>query len=485
LGGWGPADLADILKTATAQARRLADAVARAAERSPVRVSLPTLPLPPVSYHPRVQAGSFDLELRAQVQQFGAEAARRPHVALVNPQCLDQVSPPGERLDVTAELASGFPYTIAHASALGRLLAQLILPASPKKGLITDLDDVVWRGLLGDVGPDGVSWDLEHKSQAHGLYQRMLRSLAQAGVLIAAASKNDSVAVAEAFEVREELAALRPHLFPIEASWGPKSEAVARILRTWNIGADSVVFLDDSPMELAEVQAAWPDLTCLRFPRESDAGVYALLGELRDLFGKDSISADDALRLESLRRAEAFREEVLGGVGRPDDFLAEIDAELSFRFINEAPDPRGLELINKTNQFNLNGRRYSAGDWRAFLNDPGAWQMTVEYKDKFGPLGAVAAAAGRGGPARVDCWVMSCRAFSRRIEHACLKVLFDRLGSASVVFAFESTPRNGPLKSFFAEFLGGEPSGPFEFSRSRFEATCPPLWHRIKESAND
>jgi FkbH-like protein len=484
LGGWGPADLTDILNTATAQARRFAHALARAAERAPVRVSLPTLPLPPVSYHPRVQAGSFDLELRALVHQFGAEAARRPSVALVNPQRLDQVSPLDQRLDVAAELASGFPYTIAHASALGRLLAQLVLPAPPKKGLITDLDEVVWRGLLGEVGPHGVSWDLEHKSQVHGLYQRMLRSLAESGVLIAAASKNDPAAVAEAFEAREDLAALRPHLFPMEVSWGPKSEAVARILRAWNIGADSVVFLDDSPMELAEVQAAWPDVTCLRFPQESDAGVYALLGELRDLFGKGSVSADDALRLESLRRAEAFREEALSAGGRPDDFLAGIDSELSFRFVKEAPDPRALELINKTNQFNLNGRRYSVGDWRAFLNEPSAWLMIVEYKDKFGPLGTVAAAAGRGGPARVDSWVMSCRAFSRRIEHACLKVLFDRLGSASVVFAFESTPRNGPVKSFFSEFLGREPSGPFKFSRSRFEAACPPLWHRIKEPAH-
>jgi FkbH-like protein len=486
LGGWRPRDLKDILETVTAQARRLTAAVARLSGRAPVRLSLPTLPLPPVSYHRGVRASSFDLEVQALVRQFGAEAARSAGVALVNPQRLDLVSPPGQRLDVAADLASGFPYTLSHASGLGRLLAQLVLPAASKKGLITDLDDTLWRGLLGEVGPHKVNWDLDHKSQAHGLYQQMLVSLAEAGTLIAAASKNDPAVVAEVFEVRRDLSALQAHLFPTEVSWGPKSEAVGRILRTWNVSSDDVVFVDDSPLELAEVRAAWPTLTCLRFPKESSAGVYALLEQLRDLFGKDSVSADDSLRLDSLRRAGVFEEGASGAGNDADEFLSGLDAELSVRFGKETSNPRALELINKTNQFNLNGRRYTEGDWRAFLDDPGTWLVTVGYRDKFGPLGTIAAVAGRaGGRVLAESLVLSCRAFSRRIEHACLKLLFDRLGSAVIAFAFEPTPRNGPLRSFFAGFLGGEPGGPFDLSRWGFESVCPPLHHRIKEPGHD
>ena len=114
-----------------------------------------------------------------------------PNVRIVNPQRLDALSPPAERLDVKAELMSGFPYRTAHASVVAELLAEPLKPVMPKKGLITDLDDTLWRGILGEVGAHGVTWDLDHYSHMHGLYQQLLNSLAEAGVLIGVASKND------------------------------------------------------------------------------------------------------------------------------------------------------------------------------------------------------------------------------------------------------------------------------------------------------
>ncbi|HEY0466866.1 MAG TPA: HAD-IIIC family phosphatase, partial [Polyangiaceae bacterium] len=419
----------DILAMVITMAERFLGAIERAAARVPLRLSLPTLPLPPVSYFPGARSSSFDLELKARILEFGSRAASNPNVAVVNSQRLDRTSPPDQRRDVTAEIASGFPYTLHHASALGRALAELVAPPVPKKGLITDLDDTLWRGLVGEVGASGVTWDLDHKSHAHALYQQMLASLAQSGVLLAVASKNEASTVDQAFDVREELAALRKSLYPMEVSWGPKSEAVGRILRAWNIAPDSVVFIDDSPLELAEVHASWPELTCIRFPKESDAQVYGLLEQLRDSFGKATISAEDSLRSDSLRHAEAFWEE-RAAQSDPDQFLAQLDAELTLNFAREPLDPRVLELINKTNQFNLNGRRFSQGDWLSYLNAPGAWLATVGYKDKFGPLGTIGAIAGQRGAASaaltVEAWVLSCRAFSRRIEHACLRAVFDR-----------------------------------------------------------
>ena len=246
------------------------------------------------------------------------------------------------------------------------------------------------------------------------------------------------------------------------------------------------MFVDDSPLELDEVKTAWPDVTCLRFPRENDTQILALLESLRDLFGKRGLSAEDALRAESIRRNAQYREEQMQGTTDPNAFLASLDAEIAFQGNKSAADARVLELLNKTNQFNLNGQRYGDGDWRAYLDDPTTWVLSVEYRDKFGPLGTIAVLTGHqaeiaGGPARVDSWVMSCRAFSRRIEHACLRALFDWLEVPAMAFALLETPKNGPLRSFFADLLGGEPSGLVELTREVFEAACPPLSHRIKE----
>lgn len=485
VGGWRPSDLADITRTVEAQARRFASAITRVAERVPLRVSLPTLPLPPVSYFPGAYSGAFDLSLRAAILQLGAHAALASNVALINAQRLDYASPIGQRREVATELASGFPYTLAHASQLGKALAELVTPAAAKKGLITDLDDTLWRGLVGEVGAHGVTWDLDHKSHSHALYQQVLVSLADSGVLLAVASKNDALAAAQAFELREELAPLHGSLFPMEVSWGPKSQGVARILRAWNVGADSVVFVDDSPLELAEVQAAWPDITCVRFPKESDAEVYGLLERLRDLFGKTTLSAEDAVRRESLRQGAAFQQEIAAGGVDSEQFLAQLDADLTLTVGVDSNDRRALELINKTNQFNLNGRRFSEGDWLARLSDPQAFVVTIAYKDKFGPLGTIGVITGTleqpGHGLTVDAWVLSCRAFSRRIEHACLKFMLEHFGAAQLALEFEVTPKNGPLQTFLRDLFGSQPIAPLLVRRSEFEKFCPPLYHRLKE----
>jgi FkbH-like protein len=353
LGGWTIKVLADILKTVSARVERFSGAIERLAPLAPVALCLPTLPIPPAAHLPVRQAGTFDLGLREAVAAFAARVSTTPGVRIVSPQRLDELSPLRDRLDVRTELSSGFPYRLAHAAAVAGLLARSLWAPTPKKGLITDLDDTLWRGIVGDVGVDAISWDLDQHGQVHGLYQQFLGSLADAGVLIAVASKNDPQTVNEAFE-RVDLILSKECVFPMEVGWGAKSEAVTRILRSWNIASDSVVFVDDSPMELAEVAAAYPDLECVLFPKSNEQGVYELLGQLRELFGKSTISRDDTLRLESLRRSPEWFGKADAASTPPDDFLAAAEAEITLNATKDPPDPRALELINKTNQFNLN-----------------------------------------------------------------------------------------------------------------------------------
>ncbi|MFO0893146.1 MAG: HAD-IIIC family phosphatase, partial [Isosphaeraceae bacterium] len=386
LSGWKPEDCRDVVATVALGIERCERAITRLGEDLPVVAAMPSLPIPPFSYFPGEVMGPFEAELRASVALMAARLSRLSRVKLISPQRLDSLSPLPQRHDVTSDLTAGFPYSIAHASAVASLIALAAIPPTPKKGLITDLDDTLWRGILGEVGASGISWHLDQQSHSHGLYQQMLRSLSEAGALTAVASKNEPANVAEAFR-REDLAVPGERLFPVEVSWGPKSEAVRRIIETWNIGEDSVVFVDDSPMELAEVKAAHPGVECLLFPRGDDQKVYELVVRLRDLFGKTAISEDDGIRLESLRRAQEFRSgvEAAGGATTPDDFLAQVEAELTLEFPTEPRAGRALELVNKTNQFNLNGRRYAEGDWLAYLRRPGVFLVLVGYKDKYGP----------------------------------------------------------------------------------------------------
>ncbi len=482
LGGWRHEAIPGIVDSALRQMERISAAVRLAAAAMPVAVSLPCLPLPPMFPVSGTQAGVAELRLRQGLLTMAAGLAELPQVRIARTQRLDEMSPAADRFDVRSEITAGFPYTTAHASRLAVILAALIAGAAPQKGLITDLDDTFWGGIVGEAGVSGVSWDLEHGTQIHGIYQQFLSSLASAGVLLAVASKNDAAVVEEAMRRRDILCG--PSCFyPLEVHWQPKSGSVGRILKEWNIAPEAVVFVDDSPMELAEVGAAYPEMECIAFPRDDAGRFWAFLERLRDLFGKASVQAEDAIRLDSIRAARQAEAEAAGGSA--DDLLSAAEAVIEFR-AGRNEDARAFELVNKTNQFNLNGRRWDQATWYAYLAQPEALLLTASYTDKYGPLGKIAAVLARcaGRTLEIDAWVMSCRAFSRRIEHQCLKYLFERTGAAEIAFDFIATPRNTPLRDFLVSLIGAVPEGRCVISQEEFSKSCPRLFHRVAEVAH-
>jgi FkbH-like protein len=480
-GAWGHDTAIGVVEQASLTLSRIAVALEKIPAGIPIALSLPTLPVPPLFPTPGWLWSEAELLLKARVLHFAADLAREARVRVISVERLAHESPWESRFDLKADLKAGLPYTVKHAERMAAVLSNALVPPAPKKGVITDLDDTLWKGIVGEVGPENVQWDLASDAQVHGLYQKLLGSLAEHGTLVGVASKNDPSVVAAAFE-RADLILRPEQVFPIEAGWHAKSASVSRILRTWNIAADSVIFVDDSPMELAEVSAEHPGIECMLFPKGDPLAALQLMRHLRDLCGKDKVSAEDSLRMASIRQGAAFREQVEGGAAS-EAFLMQANAAITFDF-SAAAEPRALELVNKTNQFNLNGRRYAQAEWNRENSSDRAIVLAVNYEDKFGPLGTIAVVKGRfkGEHFLVDTWVMSCRAFSRRIEHQTLRTLFDTVGTADIEFMFESTAKNAPLQDFFAAYLGGRPTAAFSLSRTQFEQSCPSLYHEVRET---
>jgi FkbH-like protein len=473
LGSWAPDLLSDILSNAHARTQQIKQLLLEACGDAPLVVCPPTLPLPPVSFTPGWQASSFELELKTCVEVLGAQLAQSPRIRVLSSEYASLLCPLGQRWDVNAELLSGFPYRLAYASLLAGAIARLVSPPQPLKGLITDLDDTLWRGILGEDGVDGISWDLDHHTHMHGAYQRMLYALSAAGVFIAAASRNDPQLVEEAFQQRQLLLPRRA-IFPVEANWGPKSESVGRILKTWNIAAESVLFVDDSLLELAEVKAVHPGVQCLQFPTKDPEKINQLLSTLRDLCGKSILLEEDLIRVESVRRGQQERQDREPFGVTPEQFLKLAKAKISCHLTKDVLDPRAVELVNKTNQFNLNGIRKPDAAWQRLLKNPASFLMLVSYEDKYGPLGKIAVVAGSliGRTLLVDTWVMSCRAFFRQIEQCCLEELFSRFDIDEIELDFAVTGKNMPFQVFLKERLGEPPFPGCVLRRSQVFAGC-------------
>jgi FkbH-like protein len=480
LGEWGPSEMSDIVSVVGISLERIKNALQRLPVGIATAVSTPTLPFPPLFHTAAWQMSKTESSLEELLAQFRAELVRNG-ISFVNSKHLAEKSPFPQRYDFKSDLLTGLPYTISHAEVVGLSLALLLHPRPPKKGLITDLDDTLWAGLVGEVGPDGIGWDLETHSGLHGLYQRLLSALSEEGILIGIASKNDPAVVQRAFQRSDIL--LRPEqVFPMEVHWNPKSGSVQRILRAWNIAADAVVYIDDSPMELAEVAAAHPGIECIRFPANDYAAGYTLLHRVRDLFGKSQLSSEDSLRLASLRTSAEFQE--TADTMHPEDFLQQANALITLDFHGPPSDARTLELVNKTNQFNLNGIRWTESDWARELSRPDTALIVASYKDKFGPLGKISVIQGRhsGTTLRIKVWVMSCRAFARRIEYQCLRACFERFQPEQIEFDFAPTSKNGPLQEFFSAVLGRKPQGQIVLTREQFDQGCPLLYHSVEET---
>jgi FkbH-like protein len=485
LGGWLPSQMTDVVESAARTAARLQVGLSEAARRVPTIVCMPTLPIPPMFATAPSQAGRAELQLRQIVTSHLTALSQEPGIRIASSQAVDEESPIRTRYDVKSDIMTGFPYTLPHASGLAKILGRLVQNRPQKKGLITDLDDTLWAGILGEDGVDGISWQLDRHSHMHGVYQQFLSSLAGAGTLVGVASKNDPDLVKRAFR-RSDLLLSKDDVFPFEAHWSRKSESVQRILQAWNIAADAVVFIDDSPMELAEVKTAFPEMECIAFPKSDYQGVWNLLKTLREIFGKPSLTEDDAIRLRSIREADAWRSASQSSGSSFEDFLKNADATVVFEPVLPAGDARAFELVNKTNQFNLNGKRYGESEWNNFLKSPGAFVFSVSYKDRYGALGKIAVFMGKtcGRSVHVCSWVMSCRAFSRRIEHQCLKYLLETIGADEITFDFQATPRNGPLQELFADLVGGAPRDGVCLSKKQLTGKLPSLFHQVEGTAH-
>jgi len=476
-GGWGPSVERDIIESSRAQFARLLDRIAALAVKVPVALAGPSLAVRLFGHTTGWHLGAVQAELQLLAARFLADASRVDNVVVLNPSWLAEASPSGGRLDAKLELAAGFPYSLAHASVLAEQLARLLYPPAAKKGLITDLDDTLWAGIVGEVGVGSVKWRLDDHAHGHGLYQQQLKQLAEMGVLLGVVTKNEPAVVEEALQL-PGLYISKDAFYPVRAGWGQKSQSVGEVLQAWNVGPESVVFVDDSPMELDEVQRAFPAITCLQFPAKHPGQLVELLARVRDLFGKREIQAEDALRQASIRANADFA----AAATVSGDYLGSLGGRLSMDLRKGSHGRRALELINKTNQFNLNGLRVSDGEWRQLLEAPDSVVATVAYEDKFGPLGVIGVVVGTLTDATlaISSWVLSCRAFSRRIEHHTLAYLFARTAAARITLAYAPTERNQPLQAFLASLgLGTDMQGALSLGRDEFEVAVGALPHVV------
>jgi FkbH-like protein len=370
---------------------------------------------------------------------------------------------PAEAFSLGAYFASGCPVGGAWLGHVADLAVEA-LTSTPKptaKVLVTDLDKTLWSGVIAEDGAEAIEYRPEGGGYRHYVYQTLLARLRREGVLLAAVSRNDPAVIRPPL-ASGQMALSEEDFVAVIASYHPKSAQIRQLAGELNLGLDAFVFVDDNPVEREEVQQALPEVRCLSFPTH-DEELPALLDQLAALFQRRELTDEDRERTAMYRRRlEGMAPSATEGADLTT-FLATLGMRLILHDRTEGERTRAVQLINKTNQFNANGRRWTEGEIAELLGRGGRlFGATLE--DRSGSHGEIISCL-IGPDGVIEAFVMSCRVFQRRVEYAFLAALAAR-GTIPAAVRFTVTERNEP----FARFVEDPAFGPVAADLRPFDA---------------
>ena len=336
--------------------------------------------------------------------------------------------------------------TISHprlAFSLAAVVTSIL--GESKKCLVLDFDNTLWGGVIGEVGVNGIELGPDSsRGKAFLDFQLTIKDLVSRGVLIAGCTKNEKKTALSGLSHPNSI--LRPEDFAvIEASWDPKPVAIKRIIETLNIGSRSLVFVDDSMIEVHAVKTEFPEIESVvldsKFPEKYSSMVLrpryfeSIKLTKEDISRKGTQASPRVKKLQSVStydHVQMLRDlNAVATIGRPS--VDQLD--------------RVTQLVNKTNQFNLNGIRRTPSEIKRLAQDIDSCLLIGEFKDDLTNYGVVTVIGGQfvGDYFRVDVWVMSCRTFDRYLENAMILALRDEMSTRSIEvlnLEFKRTARN-------------------------------------------
>ncbi|MFJ9612163.1 HAD-IIIC family phosphatase [Kitasatospora sp. NPDC101176] len=483
---WGPDDVEAVLAAKTALLGRLA---ARFAATAPgATLVLNTLPLlhrhtaQLVDLRARARLGAVWREANARLLRIGEE-----HPATVvldlEPLANEGVPVQDPRLDAYAKAHLSPALLTAYARQAGHLARALT--GRTRKVLAVDLDNTLWGGILGDDGPEGIELAGTHTGEAFRTFQRAIRQLTSQGVLLAAVSKNDPEPVAQVLAEHPDSVLRTEDFVRVIANWRPKDENLTSLADSLNLGIDSVVFADDSPFERGAVRAALPAVAVVDLDGEPALHLPRLLRD--GWFDVREATAEDRAR-PARYREELARGDFLQSFSSLDDYLAELDVRVSLTRARPQDVPRISQLTLRTNQFNLTTERLQPAEVAARAEHPDHLVLAVRSADRFGENGLVGAVLLRreedGARLDVENFLLSCRVFSRGVEHAALAEILRHAaatGVREVRGRYRPSARNGTVRDLFPRYgftaVAEQADGASaEFRHDLAEPLAPPAW---------
>lgn len=371
------------------------------------------------------------------------------------------------------------------SNSLSRLWTSIILSKLGKTArlVVVDLDNTLWGGVIGEDGLKGIKVGGDYPGNVFKAFQRELKALSEQGIALALCSKNDEDIAMQALQEHKEMI-LRPDDFvTYRINWQPKHENIQSMAEELNLGLQSIVFIDDNPVERENVRKLLPEVKVLELPTDP-------VGYAHELLTSPWLQTTELLE-EDIKRASSYKnrrkiEAARANASNIEDFLTSLDLQLHLQPLNSSNLSRATQLCSKTNQFNTTTIRYSESDLIA-LRDRGADIVVLGLADKYNEVENIGLLVLDNAPdipraGLVNLFLLSCRVLGRDVESVVMRWARNRASLRNwkkLYGEIRTTPRNSPVRSVFQD-------NEFEWDESRglwfanpLATFTPPAWFTV------
>ena len=331
-----------------------------------------------------------------------------------------------------------FPYTLEVVKSLSdEIFKQYkIIKGETKKCLVLDCDNVLWGGILSEDGVENIKLGDMGFGRIYLNFQRFVMSLYHHGVILAICSKNDLADVLFMFQKHSEMIIKEKHISCFQVNWKNKPDNIKEIAQKLNIGLDSIVFVDDSIVEIEAVKALLPEVTTILFEYDMDYEQFSCFN-----LNNDTNITQVEKRNETYRTNE-FREELKLKYLNYADYIQALDVKIDIHEALPIEYNRISELTQRTNKC-TNGKRYTVADIKRHASLNNTKIYTVSVSDRFSDLGLV-------GVIEVEdetltLFSLSCRALGREVEDNLLGFVRERHRIKHIEYHF--TGKNESIKA--------------------------------------
>ncbi len=328
------------------------------------------------------------------------------------------------------------------------------LTGGARKLLLLDLDDTMWGGIVGDAGWENLKLG-GHDSQGEAFadFQRLCKDLTRRGVVLGIVSKNEEATALEAIRKHPGMVLRESDFVGWRINWKDKAQNVAELAAELNLGLQSVVFIDDNPVERARVRETLPEVLVPDWPE--DKLLYPWAFQQLRCFDAPAVSKEDLERTQ-LYAEERQRESMKAQVGSVEEWLKGLRMKVTVEPLGPANLTRAAQLLNKTNQMNLTTRRLTEAELQAWVKGPGRRLWTVSVADRFGDAGltGIVSTEAQGDACVVVDFLLSCRVMGRKVEETMVHLAVEharQAGLKTVRARLLPTKKNKPCADFWAQ----------------------------------